>query len=64
GRASLDSFPDASAVHSYASDALSWANAAGYITGKEEKGNILLDPRGSATRAQVATILTRFDKNN
>jgi hypothetical protein len=64
GRASLDSFPDASKVHSYAVEALEWACGAGYITGKEEKENILLDPRGSATRAQVATILTRFDKAN
>ena len=63
-RASIDSFPDASKVHSYAVEALEWACGAGYITGKEEKENILLDPRGSATRAQVATILTRFDKAN
>ena len=41
----------------YAQDALRWAVSEGIISGKP--GNIL-DPRGQATRAQVAVMLQRF----
>ena len=56
--ASLDSFTDASATADYAKAPMAWAVANGLISGK---GNGLLDPRGNATRAEVAAILTRFD---
>lgn len=55
--ASLDGFTDAGAVGSYASDAMRWAVGSGLISGK---GNGILDPAGSATRAEAAAILTRF----
>ena len=57
----LDSFPDASAAHNYAKDALSWATGKGLITGVKAGNEDLLDPRGNATREQFATILKRFD---
>ena len=57
--ASLDSFPDAGSVSSYAVDAMQWAVAEGLITGMSGK----LNPQGSATRAQAATILMRFMQN-
>ncbi len=57
---SLDSFPDVKKVHSWAKDAMAWSYAEELITGKNEGGAVLLDPRGNATRAQVATILQRF----
>ncbi len=43
-------------VADYAVDALRWAVGAGLIDGV----NGSLDPQGSATRAQLAAIMTRF----
>lgn len=60
-RAELGGFPDGGKVQAYAKDAMSWANAVGLITGSDVGGQILLQPRGNATRAQVATILQRYD---
>ncbi len=59
-RTDISSYSDANKVSDYAKDALSWANAAGLITGSNENGKLLLMPQGNATRAQVATILMRF----
>ncbi|MBQ3900740.1 MAG: S-layer homology domain-containing protein, partial [Clostridia bacterium] len=59
-RAELDRFPDGAKTHSYAKDAVSWAVAEGLISGTKAGDRVLLDPRGSATRAQVATILMRY----
>lgn len=56
-RADLSGYSDAGSVSSYATEALSWANATGLITGTTAT---TLSPKGSATRAQVATILSRF----
>jgi len=56
----LNSFTDSAKVSSWASDALSWANAAGLITGTSAGK---LDPKGNATRAQAAAILMRFCEN-
>jgi hypothetical protein len=55
--ADLDGFKDAGEVSDFAEEAMSWAVGAGLITGK---GNGILDPKGEATRAEVATILMRF----
>ena len=59
-RANLNAFPDANKVSAYAKDALAWANAAGLVKGSNENGKDYLNPTGSATRAQVATILARY----
>ena len=56
-RADLSGYSDAGLVSSYATEALSWANATGLITGTT---GTTLSPKGSATRAQVSTILSRF----
>lgn len=53
----LASFSDAAEVSTYAVDAMGWSVGSGLISGFS--GNVLM-PRGSATRAQVATILMRF----
>ncbi len=58
--ASLDRFSDASDVADYAADAMRWAVGAGLISGVEDG---TLNPTGSATRAQVAAIMTRFVRN-
>lgn len=60
GRADLSAFPDAGRISGYAVDAMAWANHAGLISGM---GDHTLQPRGSATRAQVAAILMRFCKS-
>ena len=50
-------FTDADQVDSYADSAVRWAVEKGIIGGK---GNGILDPKGTATRTQVAAILMRF----
>lgn len=54
---SQTSFADSSAISSYAADAVGKMQAYGLINGKE---NNRFDPQGTATRAEVATILQRF----
>lgn len=56
----LSGFADNASVSAWAADALKWANGQGLITGKS--GN-LLDPAGTATRAEAASILSRFCKS-
>lgn len=58
--ASLSGFSDSAAVSGYAQEALSWAVGANLVSGM---GNNALNPAGTATRAQVATILMRFCEN-
>ena len=60
GAKSLDGYTDAQSVSSYAVPALQWANAAGVVTGKSGGK---LDPKGYATRAEVAAMLMRFCEN-
>lgn len=59
-RADLTAFPDAASVSGWAEEALSWANAAGLINGTVRDGRTILDPQGSASRAQVAMILMNY----
>ncbi len=56
----LTSFPDASKVSSYAQDAMKWAVANGFIGGRAQNGKDYIAPGGTASRAEVAAILTRF----
>ena len=60
GSADLSAFADAASISDYAVSALQWAVDAGLINGK---GNGILDPKGSATRAEVSAILSRFCEN-
>ncbi len=59
-RADTSSFADAESVSSYATEAMSWAVAEGLITGSDEDGVLYLLPTGGTTRAQAATVITRF----
>ena len=61
--ADLSTFPDAASVSGWAKDALADAVALGLISGASNGGQTLLEPQGSATREQVATILMEFCKN-
>lgn len=57
-KGSLTGYPDGSLVSDWARPAMEWATGAGLIQGRDT-GH--LDPKGNATRAEVATILQRFD---
>ena len=57
GRDVLSVFPDAKTMHGYAETPIRWAVEKGFISG-EKYGD--LQPRGTATRAQLATILMRY----
>lgn len=56
----LSAFPDAAQVSAYAKTELAWANATGLIVGVRSGNVDYLQPRGTATRAQVASILMRL----
>lgn len=58
GRGSLSGFPDSGQVSAWAKDGIEWAVGKGLLTGRNTGE---LDPAGTATRAEVATILQRFD---
>ena len=59
-KADLTAFPDGAKVAKYAKAAMSWAVGEGLITGTKVGDKNYLDPKGNATRAQVATILERY----
>ena len=61
--ADLSIFPDADSVSDWAKDAMADAVALGLISGASNGGQTYLEPQGSATREQVATILMEFCKN-
>ena len=64
GRASLDHFTDPDAVSPWATEYIQWAVEAGMISGKPNTdGSFRLDPKGKATRAECAKMLTMFLKN-
>ncbi len=54
---SLESFPDGEQASNWATAALQWAVEQGILAGKNGG---LLDPHGTATRAEVAIILMRY----
>lgn len=58
-RAALSGYTDVSAVSDYALTAMRWVNGAGIISGVTDT---TLVPKGNATRAQIASILMRFDE--
>lgn len=55
-------FTDSNKVSAYASEAMAWAVDKQLITGVKSGNVVELKPQGSATRAQLATILMRWDK--
>ena len=56
-KGNLDKFKDADKITDYAKTAMGWAVGSGLVKGKS--GN-LLDPQGTATRAEIAAMLHRF----
>ena len=62
--ADLSTFPDGANVSRWAKEAMQDAVALGLINGtKAPDGLVYIDPQGSATRQQVATILMNFCQN-
>jgi len=56
----LTGYADSTAISGYAVEAMQWANANGIVNGMTET---TLAPQGTATRAQVATMLMNFCEN-
>ena len=56
-RGDVSVFSDSGSIHSWAADAMSWAVGTGLLKGSENK----LNPEGTASRAEVAQVLTNFD---
>ena len=56
----LSAFPDGDSVQEWALSAMTWANGNALINGHDDG---TLEPGGTTTRAQAASILMRFDQN-
>lgn len=56
----LTAFPDGDSVQPWAETAMTWANGNQLINGHDDG---TLEPGGTTTRAQAASILMRFDQN-
>ena len=59
----LAGYPDGGKVSTFAKEGMNWAVSKGLITGVANGTVTTLNPRGAATRAQIATILMRFLEN-
>ncbi len=56
-------FPDSDKASDWAKAALAWAVEKGIISGTKADDSVLMDAKGNATRAQVATMIQRFCEN-
>lgn len=59
----LSAYSDAASVALYAREAFAWAVDGEIITGIQEGNRMLLRPAGTASRAQCAAILMRYDRS-
>ena len=55
--ADLSDYHDSEEISNWAIEAMSWANACGFINGMSESR---INPKGTASRAQVAVVIHRF----
>ena len=62
-RADLSGYADSGKISKWAKQSVSWANAVGILSGQEAGAQLVMEPQGEATRAQVASILMRFKQN-
>jgi len=58
--ADLDAYPDGVAVADFAKEGMAWSLAEGLISGTVSNGVTTLSPKHNATRAQFATIISRY----
>ena len=63
-RGDLSNFADQSKVSDWAKEAIEWCVAVKIIDGMTECGAQILQPQGTATRAQFAAMLMRFEELN
>ena len=63
-KADLSAFPDASSVSAYAVESMRWACGIGLIQGMSSGKQTLLMPKGTATRAQAAAIIMRYNEGD
>jgi hypothetical protein len=56
----FDTFPDVGSISDYAATALRWTVNEGIINGTTSVNGDILDPKGTATRAQVAQIIYKY----
>lgn len=59
----LSKFPDADEVSEWALSAMQWAVGSGLMSGRIDGNTTTLEPNGITTRAELATIIMRFDEN-
>ena len=57
---SLKAFADADKVQGWAKDAVIWAYQNGIIAGTPKDGELYINPQGNATRAEAATMLSKY----
>ena len=60
--ADLSTFPDGAMVSGFAEEGMAWAVGEGLITGAVSNGVTTLNPWNTATRAQFATIISRYQQ--
>lgn len=59
----LTGFEDTAQISSWASDAMNWAVEQGIVHGSAQQGKLYLNPKSATTRAEAATIFTKYDQN-
>ena len=57
-RDGLESFADRDSISSYARTSMQWAVARGIISGTRENGQLIIQPQGVVSRAQMAIMLS------
>ncbi len=63
GAADLSDYPDSGSISGWAKTAVEWAVADGLIGGATVNGAVCINPKGEATRAQLAVIFVRYVEN-
>lgn len=61
--ADLRAYADADQVSGWAKQAVLWCVDRNIISGSKSNGKLYINPQGKATRAEAATMLTKYDQN-
>ena len=62
GSTDVSGYPDAGSISKYAKKAVAWAVGNGLISGVKVGDTVYLQPKGTATRAQIALIVMNYYK--
>ena len=63
-RANLSGFPDGGQVSGWAKSQVEWAVGMNMLSGKTVNGRLQLVPKGQATRAECASMISRYLEAN